>query len=111
MQRKFRVLIYGRNFRLAFQEGRRTVVRQTGIYTWRNVIAVNSRQAENRAIQMIRGDARLRKSVRNRLTDPPIMRVVKIERLDRMARLSKSGTGYTFFHGKGAGRPRTGRTV
>jgi hypothetical protein len=104
---RYRVLVYGRNFRLAFEERRRTVVKQTGFYTWRNVVAGSAREAEYKAMRMIRGDERLRKSVRNARTDPPIMDAVEIERLKRGTPFSRSGTGYCFFHGKGAGRPRS----
>ena len=105
--RRYRVLVYGRNFRLAFVEGRRTVVRQTGFYTWRNVVAANSLRAEYKAVELMRDDARLRRGVRNARTNPPIVRVLEIERLGPGTRLSKAGTGYAFFHGKGAGRPRS----
>jgi hypothetical protein len=104
---RYRVLVYGRNFRLVFEEGRRSVVRQTGFYTWRNVMAADSRQAEYKAMEMIRGDNRLEDSLRNTRSDPPIMRAVEIERLRRGRPFSKAGTGYCFFHGKGAGRPRS----
>ena len=58
-------------------------------------------------MDMIRGDRRLRKSVRNARTDPPIMNAVEIEQLRPGTPFSKAGTGYFFFHGKGAGRPRS----
>jgi hypothetical protein len=104
---KYRVLAYGRNFRIAFEERRRTVIKQTGFYTWRNVLAADPQQAEYRAMDLIRGDERLRKSLRNVRTDPPIMNALEIELLPRGKAFSKAGTGYCFFHGKGAGRPRT----
>lgn len=104
---RYRVLVYGRNFRLAFKERRRTVVKLTGFYTWRNVVAADSRQAEYKAMDMIRSDNRLRKTVRNARSDPPIMDAVEIERLRPGRPFSKAGTGYCFFHGRGAGRPRS----
>jgi hypothetical protein len=106
-RRRYRVLVYGRNFRLAFEERRRTVVKQTGFYTWRNVMASDARAAEYEAIDLIRNDARLRTSVRNNRHDPPIMQAIEIEPVPRGSAFSKAGTGYTFFHGRGAGRPRT----
>jgi hypothetical protein len=57
-------------------------------------------------MDMIRGDARLRASVRNTRTDPPIMDAIEIELLPRGEAFSTAGTGYCFFHGRGAGRPR-----
>jgi hypothetical protein len=103
---KYRVLVYGRNFLLAFEERRRTIIRRTGFYTWRCVTAANPRQAEYRAMDMIRRDRKLRETVKNPRTDPPIMHALEIRRLRADAPYSVSGTGYTFFTGKGAGRPR-----
>lgn len=104
---RYRVFVYGRNFRLVFLEGRCTVVKLTGFHTWRNVIAADAREAELKAMDLIRGDRRLRKGVRNARTDPPIMNTVDIVRLEPGQAFSKAGTGYVFFHGRGAGRPRS----
>lgn len=104
---RYRVLVYGRNLRLAFEERRGTVVKLTGFYTWRSVVAAGYRAAEYKAMSMIRGDKRLRENLRNARNDPPIMHALEIERLGRASTTSDSSTGYCFFHGRGAGRPRS----
>jgi hypothetical protein len=101
------VLVHGRNFRLAWQERRRSVTKITGFYTTRCVVAANPVDAEHQAIELIRNDSKLRRSVRNSRTDPPLMFTIDIREVDTFAPLKPPGTGYAFFHGRGAGRPRT----
>jgi hypothetical protein len=103
---KYLVLVYGRNFWLTFEDRRRAVVRRTGFYAWRCVRAADHREAEYRAMDMIRGDKKLRETVRNPRTDPPIMHALEIHRVRTYAPFRAPGSGYTFFHGRGAGRPR-----
>ena len=45
--------------------------------------------------------------MRNSRTDPPFMHAVDICEVDSFAPMKPPGKGYTFFHGRGAGRPRT----
>jgi ABC-type lipoprotein release transport system permease subunit len=72
--KSYRVVVYGRNFRLAWQEGRKPVqARITGFFATRFVRARNRRDAELRAMDLIRTDKQLVQAVRNRLSDPPIM--------------------------------------
>jgi hypothetical protein len=55
-------------------------------------------------MDLIRTDKQLGQAVRNRLSDPPIMfadSIVEVPSFKAVAR------GYTFFHGRGAGRPRS----
>lgn len=106
-KRKYLVLVHGRNFRLAWQERRRSVTKITGFYTTRCVVAADPADAEHRAIELIRNDSKLRRSVRNSQTDPPLMFTIDIREVDTFAPLKPPGTGYAFFHGRGAGRPRT----
>jgi hypothetical protein len=104
--KKYRVLVKGRNFRLLFQERRKTVTKITGFYTTRCVVASDPVAAELRAVDLIRRDSKLKQSVRNSRADPPIMDVIEIEEVEAFAPLKPPGTGYVFFHGRGAGRPR-----
>jgi hypothetical protein len=106
-KKKYVVRVYGRNFRLAWQERRKSVTKITGFYTTRCVEASSSVDAEHHAIELIRNDPKLRRSVRNSRTDPPLMFVVDIRVVDTFAPLKPPGTGYAFFHGRGAGRPRS----
>ena len=105
--KKYAVTVYGRNFRLLWEERKKTVTKLTGFYTTRYVEASDSVDAEYKAIDLIRGDARLRRSVRNAPGDPPIMDVVRIRDVDSFSPFKKAGQGFAFFHGRGAGRPRT----
>ena len=105
--KKYFVLVYGRNFRLPFRVRRTTAVRLTGFYTTRCVVAADAVEAEYKAMELIRRDAKLRRSVRNSRTDPPIMHAAEIREVDTFAPLKPPGSGYVFFHGRGAGRPRS----
>ncbi len=105
--RKYLVVVYGRNFRLPFQERRRTAVKLTGFYTTRCVVATDPVDAEYKAMDLIRRDPKLTRSVRNSRSDLPIMNAVDIREVDSFAPLKPPGTGYAFFHGRGAGRPRS----
>lgn len=104
--KKFLVVVYGRNFRLPFVERRRTVVRLTGFYTTRCVVASGPVEAENRAMDLIRNDPKLKRSVRNSRLDHPLMQAMEVREVDSFAPLKPPGSGYAFFHGRGAGRPR-----
>ena len=104
-KRKYVVLIYGRNFRLLWQERRKTVTQLTGFYTTRCVVASDATDAEYRAIDLVRNDPKLRRSVRNTRSDPPLMFVEEIREVTTFAPLKPPGSGYTFFCGRGAGRP------
>jgi len=104
--KRYLVLVYGRNFRIAFGEGRRTVIKLTGFTTTRCVVARNSVAAEHEAIDLVRRDPKLQRSVHNSRTDPPLVRVIRIREVESFAPLKPPGTGYVFFHGRGAGRPR-----
>lgn len=108
-KKKYLVMVYGRNFRLAWQERRRTVTKITGFYTTRCVVAADPADAERQAIELIRADSKLRRSVRNSPSDPPLMFVDEIREVDTFAPLKAPGGGYVFFQGRGAGRPRTAR--
>ena len=108
-KKKYLVRVHGRNFRLAWQERRRSVTKITGFYTTRCVVAANPAGAERQAIDLIRQDSKLRRSVKNSPANPPLMFTLDIVEVDTFAPLKPPGTGYLFFHGRGAGRPRTAR--
>jgi hypothetical protein len=108
-RKKYLVLVHGRNFGLAWQERRRSVTKITGFYTTRCVVAADPADAERQAIELIHTDSKLRRSVRNSSTDPPLMFVNEIREVDSFAPLRAPGSGYAFVHGRGAGRPRAER--
>lgn len=101
----FRVLVYGRNFLLAWEEGDRESAQVTGFFTTRFVTAADPTDAEYQAMAAIRSDQSLRAALRNPRTDPPIMVAEQIEELPSLPP-EAPGTGYVFFTGRGAGRPR-----
>ena len=105
--KKYLVLVYGRNFRMSIQGRRRIAIKLTGFYTTRCVVANDSIDAEYKAMELIRRDSKLKRSVHNPRTDPPIMNVVQIREVDTFAPFKPPGSGYVFFHGRGAGRPRS----
>ena len=104
---KYLVLVYGRNFKLPMEERRKTIVRLTGFYTTRCVSATDAVDAEYKAMALIRHDHKLKRLVRNPRTNPPIMHAVEIRQVTSFAPLKPPGSGYVFFHGRGAGRPRS----
>ena len=105
--KKYVVLVYGRNFRLPFLERRNTVIMLTGFYTTRCIRALDPVEAEYKAMDLIRADSKLKGLVRNSRTDPPIMHAVQVREVESFAPLKPPGSGYAFFHGRGAGRPRS----
>ena len=108
--KKYLVLVYGRNFRLPFVERRRTRVKLTGFYTTRCVTASGPVEAEYKAMDLIRGDSKLNRSVRNSRLNPPVMYAMEIREVESFAPFKPPGGGYAFFHGRGAGRPRRSGT-
>ena len=101
----YQILVYGRNFLLAWEDGDSGAAQLTGFYTTRFVTAADPADAEYQAMASIRADQALRAALRNPRTDPPIMVAEEIEELASLPP-EAPGTGYAFFHGRGAGRPR-----
>ncbi len=102
---KFNVLVRGRNFRFEFEEGGQTDVKLTGFYVWRAVEAADAAEAEARVMDLLRNTPSLRVR-KNSPEDPPMMFVQDIRVLPDDADLEKiNGTGFIFFHGRGAGLP------
>lgn len=99
----YRVLVYGRNFHFAHIENSREVVKATGFYTTRFVTAKDPTAAEYEAMAAIRADQKLRSTMRNPRTDPPLMVAGEIEEVPSIP--VGPPPGYCFFTGEGAGRP------
>ena len=55
-------------------------------------------------MDLIRGDKQLRKAVQNRPSNPPI---IFADGIVEARSFRGPGKGYTFFHGRGAGRRRS----
>jgi hypothetical protein len=75
---KYRVQIEGKNFLLEMN-GK---VAEYGFITFRFVEAEDHSAAEDNAVQMLRGDQRLRDLVKNDRADPPVMDVLEIAELE-----------------------------
>jgi hypothetical protein len=108
---KFKVLVRGSNFRLQTEERGKSVIRQTGFYVWRCVHASDPVDAEYKAVEMVRLDPGIRNLVSNSPADPPLMFVEEIHQVESFEPLYEPGSGYTFFHGRGAGAPRKMRVL
>jgi len=102
--KNYQVLVYGRNFRMPWQEARGIArLRLTGFFATRFVRARDREDAELRAMDLIRSDKDLKAAVQNPQSDPPLMFA---ESIVEVQRFKSAGRGYIFFHGRGAGRPR-----
>jgi hypothetical protein len=69
-----------------------------GFYTTRFVEAETPEGAEDLAVQQIRGDDKLRKTVINDKSDPPMIYAEEIIMLETFEGIKLPGTGYTFFY-------------
>lgn len=88
----YRVLLLGENFLLTV-DGTPT---RMGFYTTRFVQADNPDGAELLAVDLIRHDKKLKDSVSNERSDPPMIFADEIEVIDEAA-VPKSSPGYSFF--------------
>jgi hypothetical protein len=90
---KYKVFINGQNFWITI-DGE---TKRWGFYTTRFVEAVSPKQAEKKAVQLIRDDPKLKENVLNDKSEPPMMFVERIEPLNSFNGLPVPGTGYTFY--------------
>lgn len=98
----FQVRINGRNFHLAFvDENGQSRVRRMGFVTTVHVRARNPNEAELRAVNVLRRDKALLKSVRNPKSNPPRMFVDDIEELQSFKGLRTPRLGFTFYKDRG----------
>jgi hypothetical protein len=106
--RYFRAVVNGRNFQLTWAEGEneRPRIKRKGFYTTVHVRARSEREAESRAMKLLRADKALRKSVRNPASDPPLMFLEELEELSSFKGCRLPRTGFAFYSERG---PRTKR--
>jgi hypothetical protein len=90
---KYKVLLNGRNFWMNIDNQPKLM----GFYTTRFLEADTPELAENRAAQLIRGDAKLREAVINDRSDPPMIHAEEIVLLQTLEGIEPPGSGYTFF--------------
>ena len=107
--RYFRAVVNGRNFQLSWAEGEneRPRIKRTGFYTTVHVRARSEREAESRAMKLLRADKALCKSVRNPASDdPPLMFLEELEELSSFKGCRLPRTGFAFYSERA---PRTKR--
>lgn len=90
---QFRVILHGTNFRLRFDDGDEA----DGFWTTRWVDAPDAREAELRAVQMIRDDPRFEGIVLNEPDDPPRILVDDLVPMEPGEERADPGSGYTFY--------------
>lgn len=87
--KKYRVMLDGRNF-LIEMDGK---VGRFGFYQTFWVEAASPTEAENAAVQKVRGSADLRSAVQNSLDDPPTIHLEEIEELQEFPKDTRTETG------------------
>jgi hypothetical protein len=104
---KFNLLVRGRNFRFSFEDAGRSTIKLTGFYVWRAVEAPSLESAEVAVMELLRAEPELRTNC-NVADDPPVMFLEQAHQLPADADLSAiNRAGFIFYHGRGAGRPRS----
>jgi hypothetical protein len=91
--KKFRVLLRGENFLLR-SEG---VVKRFGFYTTRFVEAVDESEAERCAVEYLRQEDRLRGSVLNDPSDPPMIFAEEIDEVPSFDAVEDRSPGLAFY--------------
>ncbi|HEV3077072.1 MAG TPA: hypothetical protein VHB47_21800 [Thermoanaerobaculia bacterium] len=109
--KKFKMLVRGRNFRFSFEEAGQSTIKLTGFYVWRAVEAPSLESAELAVMELLRAEPKLRTN-RNAADDPPVMFLEEAHQLPADSDLSEiNRAGFVFYHGRGAGRPRSMRVA
>ena len=91
--KKYKVFVRGENFLMKFDG----INQKFGFYTTRFVEAENEADAENKAMDMLRNDPKLVKSVLNEKLDSPMMYAEEIEELKSFKGHPINGTGLVFY--------------
>ena len=89
----YRVVLEGRNFVLDF-DGVRA---RHGFFTTRYVQARDEKEAELKAVELIREDTELVGAVKNQQADPPMIYLDEIEELPSLEGVNAPGSGYSFY--------------
>jgi hypothetical protein len=94
--KKFRVVLRGENFWMSFDGA----AQRLGFYTTRFVEAADQAEAEHRAVDMLRRDAKLHGKVLNDKSDPPLIFAEEIEELDSFDGVESMTPGLAFYEAK-----------
>jgi hypothetical protein len=89
LKTKYKIVLNGRNFQIGV-DGR---VRKLGFFGTRFVKARDAKDAELKAIGLIRKDSSLNISVRNAGDDPPVIYLSELSEVDSFAGISVPGEG------------------
>jgi hypothetical protein len=90
---KYKVFLNGSNFWMKTESQPKLM----GLYTTRFLEADTSELAETCAIRLIRGDAKLRESVIDDKSDPPMIHAEEVVLLQTFEGTEPPDSGYTFF--------------
>ena len=90
---KYKVLLTGRNLWMNIDSQPKLM----GFYTTRFLEADTPELAEDCAVQLIRGDAKLRESAINDKADPPMIHAEEVVLLQTFEGIEPPGSGYTFY--------------
>lgn len=91
--RKYRVLLRGENFFLRVSEE----VKRMGFYTTRFIEATDEGQAEQQAVELLRGDEKLKNAILNDRSDPPMLFAEEIEEIGTFEGIENPSHGLVFF--------------
>jgi len=91
--KKYKVMLNGRNFQIA-SDG---VIHRYGFFTTRCVEANNPRDAELLAVDIVKNDALLRTTVKNKPENPPMIHLDELIEVTDFEDALVPGKGYSFY--------------
>jgi len=91
--KKYEVLIEGRNFVIEI-DGKE---QRAGFYTTRWVEAKDPKEAELKAVAIIKRDPKLKGMAKNSLKNPPMLYLDEIHEVKTFKGIKLPGAGYTFY--------------
>jgi hypothetical protein len=92
--KKFKVFVKGENYLLRETEN---PPRKCGFYTTVFVEAINAKQAEAVAAEILRNDLRLRETSENEVSDPPVIEIESVEEIQTFEGCNLPRTGLALF--------------
>ncbi len=94
--KKYMVMLDGRNFEIEI-DGK---VQKLGFFTTRWVEAINPKEAELKAVELIKTDESLVKSVRNSKDSPPMIYLSELSEIDSFAGITFQAAAIHFIQTK-----------
>ena len=90
---KYQVYINGENFLMMNEGSKKTM----GFYTTRWVEALSPKEAEIKAIELIKNDQDLKAATCNEKHDQPMLYVEEITEIESFEGINPPGAGYSFY--------------